>query len=65
MRAVQMYTTQHLFFWRNSYLMVSVYFINTRVSGHVCSIIFILQIGNRDIYSDKAQKGKVTCLRSH
>lgn len=45
--------------------MISVYFINTQASEHVWGIIFILQIGNRDIYSDKTQKGEVTCLRSH
>lgn len=64
-RAVQTYTTQNLLFWRTSYLITSVYFINIQVSEHVWGIIFILQIGNRDIYWDKAQKGEATCLRSH
>lgn len=29
------------------------------------SIIFISQVGNRDIYWDKAQRGEATCLGSH
>lgn len=62
---VQTYMTQNLLFWRTSYLITSVYFINIQVSEHVWGIIFILQIGNRDIYWDKAQRGEATCLRSH
>lgn len=45
--------------------MISAYFINTQVSEHIRGIILILQIGNRDISSDKAQEAEVTCLRSH
>lgn len=62
---VQTYTTQNLLFWRTSYLITSVYFINIQVSEHVWGIIFILKIGNRDIYWDKAQRGEATRLRSH